>query len=284
MNRFAKEFRIIDMCRVFGVSRSGYYAWLKRPLSAHDREELEVIRPAIREAFKASRQTYGCVRISRELIKQSIGISAKRASRIMREEILIPKAARRFKKTTDSSHKKTASPDLVNRDFSADGPGTLWTSDFTAIWTMEGWLYLVAFLDVFCRLLVGWAAGAIMNESLLIHAFNNAVMKRIPQPDMITHSDKGGQYFGKIFRSLLKLFGIHQSMGTTGDCYDNAITESLWNTIKTECFLDYIPSTREEARGMLFDYIETFYNTKRLHSSLGYVSPIEFETVNSNLA
>ena len=272
------------MCRVFGVSRSGYYAWLRRPLCSHDREDLEIIRPAIREVFHASRQTYGCVRISRELIKQSIGISAKRVSRIMREEELIPKAARRFKVTTDSSHKKTAPSDLVNRDFTADGPGKLWTSDFTAIWTLEGWLFLVAFLDVFSRLIVGWAAGASITESLLIHAFNNAVSKRIPQPEMIAHSDKGGQYFGKIFKALLKLFGIRQSMGTTGDCYDNAITESLWNTIKTECFLDYIPATREEAREMLFDYIETFYNTKRLHSSLGYMSPVEFENVNSNLA
>jgi transposase InsO family protein len=277
MNRFEKEFRIIDMCRVFEVSRSGYYAWLKRPLSNHDRKELEVIKPAVREAFAASRQTYGCVRISRELINWSIPVSAKRAARIMREESLIPKAARRFKVTTDSNHQKTASPDLVRREFTSDAPGKLWTSDFTAIWTGEGWLYLAAFLDVFSRLIVGWAAAATMTESLLVTAFNNAVAKRIPQPEMVTHSDKGGQYFGKLFRSLLKLFGIRQSMGTTGDCYDNAITESLWNTIKTECFFDYIPVTWKEGREMLFDYIETFYNTQRLHSSLGYISPEDYE-------
>ena len=276
MNKFEKEFNISDMCRVFEVSRSGYYEWLKRPLSNHDREEIELIKPAVREVFRESRQSYGCVRISRALIMKSIPISAKRAARIMREESLIPKAARRFKLTTDSSHNKTAAPDLVNRNFTSDAPGKLWTSDFTAIKTGEGWLYLVAFLDVCTRMVVGWATGAMMTESLLINAFNKAFSKCNPQPNMIAHSDKGGQYFGKLFRSILRLFNIQQSMGTTGDCYDNAITESLWNTIKTECFFDYIPVTRVEAHQMLFDYIETFYNPKRLHSSIGYMSPEKY--------
>jgi transposase InsO family protein len=274
--QFEKEFKVIDMCRVFEVSRSGYYQWQKRPVSNHDRTELEIIKPALRKVFKESRETYGCVRVSNMLCKIGVPISAKRASRIMKIEKLIPKAARRFKVTTDSSHKKTASPDLVNRNFTCTTKNTVWTSDFTAIETREGWLYLVAFLDISSRTIVGWEAAATMTESVLIRAFNYALLKRIPEPSMVVHSDKGGQYFGKLFRAILNMYGIRQSMGSTGDCYDNAITESLWNTIKTECFLNYIPETRKEAREVLFDYIETFYNTKRIHSSLGYLSPNDY--------
>jgi transposase InsO family protein len=204
-------------------------------------------------------------------------ISPKRAGRILKEENLVPKAARRFMHTTDSKHSHPPMPDLVKRDFTSDEPNRLWTSDYTAIQTDEGWLFLVVLLDVFSRLLVGWAAGETMGENLLIRAFNDALSKRIPMPQMIFHSDKGGQFFGRLFRSILGLYNIRQSMGTTGDCFDNAITESVFSTIKTECFVDVIPKTRKEGIAILFDYIETFYNAKRLHSSLGYLSPEEFE-------
>jgi putative transposase len=270
-------FKIDDMCRVFGVARSGYYSWSTRPLSEHDHQELTVIKPAIRQAFEESRHTYGCARISAVLRRIGICISEKRSRRIMGEENLVPKAARRFKRTTDSRHGYKKAPDLVKQDFSSPKPHTLWTSDFTAIWTREGWLYLVAFLDVCTRMVVGWAASATMAESTLIKAFNNALSKRIPLPSSIVHSDQGGQYFGKLFKAILSLYHVRQSMGATGICFDNAITESLWNTLKTECFLDMIPETRREAEVMIFEYFETFYNTERLHSSIGYMSPEEFE-------
>jgi putative transposase len=270
-------FKIDDMCKVFGVARSGYYSWLKRPLCEHDQQEVTIIKPAIRQAFEKSHETYGCARISAVLSRIGIFISEKRSRRLMREENLVPKAARRFKRTTNSKHNHKKLPDLVKQDFSSSMPHALWTSDFTCIWTREGWLYLVVFLDVCTRMVVGWAASATMAEPTLIKAFNSALSKRIPLPSAIVHSDQGGQYFGKLFRAILKLYHIQQSMGATGICFDNAITESLWNSLKTECFLDVIPGTRREAEVMLFDYFETFYNTERLHSSIGYMSPEEFE-------
>jgi len=270
-------FKIDDMCKVFGVARSGYYSWLKGPLCERDKQEITVIKPAIRQAFETSRQTYGCARISAVLKRIGIPVSEKRSRRLMREENLVPKAARRFKRTTNSKHHYKKLPDLVKQDFASPTPHTLWTSDFTSIWTREGWLYLVVFLDVCTRMVVGWAAGATMAETMLIKAFNNAISKRIPLPSAIVHSDQGGQYFGKLFRAILNLYQIRQSMGATGICFDNAITESLWNSLKTECFLEVLPETRREAEVMLFEYFETFYNTERLHSSIGYMSPEEFE-------
>jgi transposase InsO family protein len=265
------------MCRIFGVARSGFYSWLKRPLSNRDREEVVNVKPAIRKAFNNSHETYGCVRISQVLNRMGISISPKRTRRIMHAERLVPKAARRFKRTTISNHGNKRCPDLVNRNFTSETPHRIWTSDFTAIWTEEGWLYLVVFLDICTRLIVGWEADQTMSESVLIKAFNNAIMKRIPLPNAIVHSDQGGQYFGKLFKAILGLYHILQSMGSTGDCYDNAITESLWNTMKTECFMGIVPKTRKEAKSIIFEYIETFYNRERLHSSLGYLSPEEFE-------
>ena len=270
-------FNIDDMCRTFAVSRSGFYAWLHRPISKRDVEEVKKVKPAVRKAFTDSRETYGCVRISQVLERIGISISSKKARRIMREEQLVPKAARRFKRTTKADRINIKCPDLVKRNFTSDTPHRVWTSDFTAIWTEEGWLYLVVFLDVCTRLIVGWEASDVMTEGTLIRAFNNAVLNRIPLPSMILHSDQGGQYFGRLFKAILRLYKINQSMGSTGDCFDNAITESLWNTIKTECFMDLIPKTRKEAKPIIFDYVETFYNRERLHSSLGYVSPEEFE-------
>jgi transposase InsO family protein len=270
-------FKVDDMCRVFDVARSGFYSWLKRPLSDHDREETIKIKPAIRQAFADSNNNYGCARISQVLNRMGIYVSDKRARRIMREEGLVPKAARRFRRTTRSNRANKPFPDLVKRNFHSDTPHRIWTSDFTSIWTEEGWLYLVVLLDVCTRMIVGWEADKTMSEVVLIKAFNNAISKRIPLPSAIIHSDQGGQYFGKLFQAILRLYKVQQSMGAQGVCFDNAITESLWNTIKTECFLDYIPKTRKEAVSIIFDYIETFYNKERLHSSLGYLSPEEFE-------
>jgi putative transposase len=270
-------FKVEDMCQIFGVSRSGFYSWIKMSLSDHDKEEINKVKPAVRKAFVDSHETYGCVRISQALKKIGIPISPKRARRIMHAEQLVPKAAKRFKRTTIPDHVNKRSPDLVNRNFTCDTPHQIWTSDFTSIWTEEGWLYLTVFLDICTRLIVGWEADRTMTESVLIKAFNNALTKRIPLPNAIAHSDQGGQYFGKLFRAILKLYNVQQSMGSTGDCFDNAITESLWNTIKTECFTDIIPKTRKEAKSIIFEYIETFYNRERLHSSLGYMSPEEFE-------
>jgi putative transposase len=270
-------FTMEALCAVFGVSRSGYYAWEVRPVPKREVEEIKRIKPAIRKAFHDSRQTYGCVRISEILKRSGIVISARKARKVMQQEGLVPKARRHFRVTTKRDQKNKKCPDLVNRDFKIEMPHRLWTSDFTAIETKEGWLYMAVFMDVCTRMIVGWEASERMDEGVLIRAFNDAVLKRIPLPSAIVHSDQGGQYFGKLFKRILGFYDIRQSMGSTGDCFDNAITESLWNTIKTECFTDYVPETRKEAKSIIFDYVETFYNRERLHSSLGYVSPEEFE-------
>jgi transposase InsO family protein len=272
------QWPIEDMCRVLEVSRSGFYEWRKRPVSARMVEQVQTIAPAVRKAFADSRETYGCARISAILDRAGIHISRKRASRIMRAERLVPKAARRFKRTTNTNRTHSSAPDLLKRDFNTDRPNRVWVSDFTAIWTLEGWLYLVVFLDLFARRIVGWAAGEKMDEALLVRAFNDALAKRHPPPGMVAHSDKGGQYFGAFFRSLLSMLHIRQSMGSTADCFDNAVGESFWHTLKIECFDDKTPSTRQEAITAIFDYIEAFYNTTRIHSTLGYKSPAEFES------
>jgi transposase InsO family protein len=226
-------FRIEDMCCTFGVSRSGYYSRLSRPVSQRAIEEVQTVKPAIRKAFVDSRGTYGCVRISEALDRMGITIGPRRAARIMHEERLGAKAALKFKRTTMKSNGNRKCPDLVNRNFASDVPHRVWRSDFTPIWTEEGWLYLAVFLDICTRMIVGWAVSDRMTESVLIRALNDAVLKRVPLPSMIMHSDQGAQYFGKLFKAILNLYKIQQSMGSKCDCFDNAITESLWNTIKT---------------------------------------------------
>lgn len=271
------------MCRVFEVSRSQYYAQLKAGATQRQREDRALLDD-IKAAFDASDQTYGAGRISQELREQGTRVGKNRIWRLMKQSGLRVKTTKRFKVTTNSDHKRPVAPNLVQRNFSAETPDRLWTGDITYIWTVEGWLYLAVILDVFSRRIVGWRMDKRMTDDLVITAFNNALVRRRPAPGLIFHSDRGSQYCSKRFQTVVKGVGGQQSMSGAGCCYDNAITESFFGTLKRELVHHCAFKTRAEAQGQIFRYIEGFYNRRRRHSALGYQSPETYERLYFKLA
>lgn len=265
-----------EMCRVFGVSRSRYYAQLDSGGSKRQREDQRLV-VSIKAAFDGSDRTYGAGRICRELREQGILVGKNRVWRLMKQHGLRVKTMRRFKVTTNSDHKRPVAPNLVRRNFTAPAPDRLWTGDITYIWTAEGWLYLAVILDVFSRRIVGWSMKRRMTDDLVITAFNNAVIRRGPSSGVVFHSDRGSQYCSKRFQSLVQGIGGIQSMSGTGSCYDNAITESFFGTMKREFVHHCSFESRSEAQSQIFRYIECFYNRRRRHSSIGYHAPEEYE-------
>jgi transposase InsO family protein len=264
------------MCRVLGVSRSSYYAGSKRGRCARKVGD-ELVGERIRRIFEASEATYGVLRIQRQLRAEGIFAGKNRVARLMKEKGLRVKTRRRFRITTNSDHKRPVAPNLVAQQFEAHAPDRLWTGDITYIQTGEGWLYLAVVLDVFSRRIVGWSMSARMKDDLVIEAFKNAFYRRRPGPGLIFHSDRGSQYCSKRYRALVAGARGIQSMSATGSCYDNAITETFFGTLKRELVHHCRYQTRAAARSSLFRYIEGFYNRQRIHSSIGYVSPSEFE-------
>jgi transposase InsO family protein len=236
-----------------------------------------MLAPQIRVTFERSRQTYGCVRIGEILKRSGIGTSLRRIRRIMVQNNLVPKKVRRYKRTTQPGGQIPVAPDLVNRHFSCATRNTVWISDITYIWTLEGWLYLAVILDLCSRYVVGWATGDRINDDLVIRALTMAMTQRTPKPGFILHSDQGSQYRSKLVQSILKFHGGRPSMGTTGDCYDNAVMESFNATLKGECLDHEQLITRDYTTKIIFDFVEYFYNRERIHSTLGYVSPQQFE-------
>jgi transposase InsO family protein len=271
------------MCRVLGVTRSWYYAQLSRAASKRQRED-EALLPSIKAVFEESDKTYGAGRIMRDLRKQGYRVGKNRVWRLMRENDLKVKTIRRFKITTNSDHKRPVAPNLVKQQFSAQAPDRLWTGDITYIQTAQGWLYLAVVLDVFSRRIVGWSMNRRMTDDLVVAAFSNAQMRRRPVSGFIFHTDRGSQYCSKRFRSLVEKTGGMQSMSSTGCCYDNAITESFFGTLKRELVHHCSFATRQEAQSRIFRYIEGFYNRKRSHSAIGFMSPEQFEQANLMLA
>ena len=265
------------MCRVFEVSRSGYYAYVKRTPSKRKQEDAKV-KEVLKPTFIEHHKTYGPQRMSEILHRVGIRIGRTRVRRLMAECNLVPVTRKCFVKTTDSSHGNKAYPDLVKRDFTAEKPNSVWTSDITYIWTCEGFVYLAIILDVYSRLVVGWALRKQQDEALILGAFSMAIAKREIPKNFIFHSDKGGQYFSKILKAQLNILDVQQSMGSTGDCFDNAVTESFNATLKKECIYLHAIRDYNHAHELIFEYIETFYNCKRIHSYLEYKSPMEFES------
>ena len=266
------------MCHVLGVSRSWYYAWSKSGATARQHSDQKLL-VGIQAAFDASDRTYGATRIGEELRSQGIRVGKNRIGRLMKQRGLHVKTTRRFKVTTNSDHKRPVAPNLVNRQFTAFASDRLWTGDITYIRTDEGWLYLAVVLDVFSRRIVGWSMDRRMKDDLVIAAFKNALIRRRPDPGCIFHSDRGSQYCSRRFRSLVRGVGCRQSMSATGNCYDNAITESFFGTLKRELVHHCSFATRQEAQSRIFRYIEGFYNRARRHSAIDYLSPEQFEQV-----
>jgi len=269
--------RVKKMCQALRVSRSGYYDWQNRDQSQRARSN-QLLLEQIERAFQDSRRTYGSPRITAELRADGETCNIKRVARLMRANGIAAKTRRRFKITTDSGHNKPVAANLVKRRFKAEKPNRLWSSDITYIWTKEGWLYLSVVLDVYSRRIVGWSMSKRLVKELVIDAVNQALRYRYPGSDMIFHSDQGSQYASDKFRKLLDDHDIKPSMSDKGNCYDNAITETFFHTLKTELVYFENYQTREEARLSIFEYIEVFYNRKRRHSAIGYKNPVEFET------
>jgi putative transposase len=271
-----QEFKTLLLCRVLGVSRSGYYAWLKRPPSERERADQELAQ-LIRATHQRSRGTYGSPRIHAELKAQGRKVGRKRVARLMRCAALAARQRRRFKVTTRALPGRPVAPNVLKQQFSAQGPNEKWLADVTYIPTQEGWLYLAAVLDVHSRLIVGWAMGSHLTQDLVLQALRMALRHRHPTSPLLHHSDRGSQYTAEAYQKLLRAYDITVSMSGTGNCYDNAMMESFFSTLKTEGVTGDPYSTRQEARQSIFEYIEVWYNRQRRHSSLGYLSPAAFE-------
>jgi len=266
------------ICRVLRVSRSGFYAWRKRPASARAKRQQELLEK-IRVAHQENQELYGSPRVHRALLIDGQIVSRNTVARLMRQAKIRAKSRRRFiPRTTDSAHQKPVADNKLNRDFGARSIDRKWLADITYIPTAEGWLYLAAVLDCFSRRIVGWSMAEHLQTDLAADALKMALLQRAPHGrELMHHSDRGVQYASEDYQHLLSERGIQVSMSGRGDCYDNAMMESFWATLKSELVHLRRYATREQARQSIFEYIEVFYNRKRLHSSLGYQSPESFE-------
>ena len=272
-------FPLAAMCRVLGLSTSGYHDWLRRPPSARARRDAE-LKGGILTKWIESGGIYGCPRIHAALLAGGERVSRKRVARLMRELGIEGVTRRRYKTgTTKRDVSARAAPDLVNRDFSAGGPDELWVADITQVRAGAGWLYLAVVLDAWSRRIVGWAMASRMPAELVGDALTMAIVCRQPEGSVIHHSDQGSQYTSLAFGQRCREAGVVQSMGSVGDAYDNAMCESFFATLECELLDRRRFRTAAEARREVFSFIEGFYNTRRLHSSLGYRSPANFETL-----
>jgi putative transposase len=270
------EFPVSRMCQELEVSPSGYYAWRHRPPSAREMANHELFNK-IEAVYNDSDGTYGSPRIYHELKAQGVSCSENRVARLMKLRKLRAKQVRRYKSTTKRNKKHRAAPNLLKRDFTAERPDHKWLSDITYIPTQEGWLYLAAILDLYTRRIVGWAMAERMTSELTLAALRMAIQQRRPTAGLIHHSDQGSQYTDQAYQDLLETHGIQPSMNGVGTWYDNAPMESFFGTLKGERVHHCVYCTRDEARPDLFYYIEAFYNQRRRHSSLDYLSPVAFE-------
>lgn len=264
------------MCSVLGVSKSGYYDWFERPESSREQENQKLIEK-IRETHKASRGCYGSIRVFRKLKKDGRRCGKNRVARLMRKEGIKSKRRRKFRATTNSRHSFPVAPNLLERNFDVDAPNKVWASDITYIPTDEGWLYLATVMDLSSKRIVGWSMDNQITRKLAIDALEMAIHQRKPQSGLIHHSDRGSQYASSDYQDLLNANGIRCSMSRKGDCWDNAVMESFYSTLKMELTHHCSYRSRDEARREIFEYIEVFYNRQRMHSSLDYLTPTEYE-------
>lgn len=258
------------------VSRSGYYAWIVRPESNRSLENKSLLT-RIRAVVSEQRYVIGARFVCSHLADEGIDVGRARVTRLMKENGLSPRKQKRFKVTTDSNHKLPVASNLLNRQFDVGEPDRYWVSDITYIWTHEGWLYLACILDLYSRKIVGWSMGKRMKTELVLEALKMAYWRRKPKTGLIHHSDRGVQYASDSYQKQLNEYGMICSMSRKGNCWDNAVMESFFKTLKAQCVYQQNYQTRRQAKQSVFEYIEVFYNQKRKHSSIGYLTPKQFE-------
>ena len=275
--RLAATYPVDVACETLGVSRSGYYAWLGRPASARA-ERRESLAAQIAAVHAENRGVYGSPRVQRALAARGVDACVNTVADVMRERQIRAKTKRPFvPRTTDPAHEQPVADNVLDRDFAAELPNEKWAVDITYVATDEGWMYLAGVMDLCSRRIVGWSMADHMETSLVSDALRMAIARRSPADGLLHHSDRGSQYTSDDYLHLLQKNGMEVSMSGVGQCWDNAVKESFWATLKTELVHHEHYRTRAEARASIFEYIEVFYNRKRLHSSLGYVSPEQFE-------
>lgn len=264
------------LCFVLEVSRSGFYAWCNRTPSARATSDAQ-LAVQVAAVHNRSRRTYGSPRVHADLRARGVRVGRKRVARLMRENGLEARRKRRFRSTTDSKHDHPVAPNVVARHFDVPEPNRVWVTDVTAIWTLEGWLYLAAMLDLYSRRVVGWAMSANNDTALALDALRHALRTRKPPRGIVHHSDRGSPYASAEYRAALAEHGFVASMSRKGDCWDNAVAESFFGTLRAELVDHDLYATRAAAIASIDEYIDNFYNIERRHSYLGYVNPIEFE-------
>jgi putative transposase len=276
MKNHSSEFRVQKMADVLDVSRSAYFAWEKRGESHRSKENKQLVG-RIQDVHARSHGIYGSRRITAALRNEGQSCGKNRVARLMREASIVSRMRRKFKVTTHSKHSYPKAENLVRQNFNVDKLNRLWVSDITYVWTREGWLYLAVIVDAFSRRVVGWALSSQLHHSIVVQAFQQAVRRRNIQPGMVFHSDRGVQYACEDVKEQLRNRQITQSMSGSGNCYDNALAESFFHSLKTEWVYFEKYNTRDQAKLSIFEYIELFYNRQRIHSNLGYQSPEQYE-------
>ena len=275
------EYAIKECCEALGVSRSGYYQWKKAEPTQREREEAELVKE-IGRVFAANKGRYGSPRVSQALRQDGIECGENRVARLMRENELAARCKKAFRPRTTVPGSGVV-PNLI-KDLEPCGVDQIWASDITYVATVEGWLYLAVILDLFSRKVVGWKLGETLEAELVETALQNALMMRTPDPGLYFHSDRGSQYSSQAVRTPLKVIGANLSMSAQGNCYDNAKAEAFFSTLKTECFpAKQVFDSKSRARREIFEYIEVYYNNQRLHSSLGYQTPRQFEAFDNEI-
>ncbi len=264
------------LCSVLGVSRSGYYAWIARPRAARAQADEQLVVEIV-AAHRRSRATYGSPRVHSELRSRGTRVGRKRLERLMRERGIRARRKRRFRRTTDSRHAYPIAPNVLGRRFAVKSANAVWVTDVTSIWTGEGWTFLAVMLDLFARRVVGWAASETNDTALALAVLDSALRERSPAPGLLHHSDRGSPYASRDYQGVLAARGIVASMSRKGDCWDNAVAESFFATIKAELIEHEAYATHDAVVAAIAEYIDHFYNPQRRHSHLGHVSPIEFE-------
>lgn len=272
----AVRYPVTLLCHTLQVTRSGYYHWRRQPLSERAKEDQRLVKK-IEQSYMTSKKSYGSPRIYKDLRELGETCGKHRIARLMRTNGIVAKQRRKFRTTTDSRHDLPVAGNVLDRQFKPTAPNQAWVSDITYVPTREGWLYLAVVMDLFSRRIVGWSMSTRIDQTLVLDALTDALQQRRPAPGLIHHSDRGSQYASRDYQALLARQGLIPSMSRKGNCWDNSPMESFFHTLKVECLHDYYFSTRAAARQAIFTFVETWYNRHRLHSTLGYRSPEQYE-------